>query len=77
MPEKYIPKFGEKYYHISHCINCEPNILKRQNWDDLDKTRIVEGNCYETKKQAELALKKYKEEWLKTHKNLIKTFMLI
>ncbi len=68
---KYIPKPGEKYYYISHCIGCEPNVLKRQNCDDLDKTRIAEGNCYKTKKHAEIALKSYKEEWLKTHENLI------
>lgn len=68
---KYTPKFGEKYYYISHCIGCEPNVLKRQNCDNLDKTRVAEGNCYKTKKHAEMALKSYKEEWLKTHENLI------
>jgi len=69
--KKYTPEFGENYYHISHCVGCEPNILKRQNCDDLDKDRIAEGNCYKTKKHAETALKNYKEEWLKTHENLI------
>lgn len=68
---KYTPEFGENYYHISHCVSCEPIILKRQNCDDLDKVRITEGNCYKTKKQAETALKSYKKEWLKTHGNLI------
>ena len=68
---KYIPVFGENYYYISHCVSCEPDILKRQNCDDLDKRRIAEGNCHRTKKQAETALKSYKEEWLKTHENLI------
>lgn len=70
--KNYKPKFGEHYYHISHCVNCIPNILKRLNVDDLDKSRIAEGNCYKTKKEAEKALKEYKEEWLKTHDNLIK-----
>lgn len=69
---KYIPKCGEKYYYISHCIGCGPNVLKRQNCDSLDKIRIAEGNCYKTKKQAEIALKSYEKEWLKTHKDLIK-----
>lgn len=69
--KKYTPEFGENYYHISHCVSCEPIILKRQNCDDLDKDRIAEGNCYKTKKHAETALKNYKEEWLKTHENLI------
>lgn len=69
---KYTPKFGKKYYYISHCIGCEPNILKRQNCSSLDKTRIVEENCYKTKKQAEEALKRYEKEWLKTHNNLIR-----
>ena len=68
---KYTPEFGENYYHISHCVGCEPNVLKRINCDDLDKVRIAEGNCYKTKKQAETVLKSYKEEWLKTHGNLI------
>ncbi len=62
----------ENYYYISHCVNCEPIILKRLNCDDLDKTRIKEGNAYKTKKQAEKALKEYKENWLKSHKTLIK-----
>lgn len=64
-------EFGENYYYISHCVGCEPTILKRKNCDNLDKARIAEGNCYKTKKQAEVALKSYKEEWLKTHGNLI------
>lgn len=68
---KYIPKIGENYYYISHCVGCEPIILRRQNCDSLDKTRIAEGNCYKNSKQAEMAIKKYKEEWLKTHEELI------
>lgn len=67
----WIPKFGENYYHISHCVGCKPNILRRQNVDSLDKSRIKDGNCYKTKKQAEKALKDYCEEYLKTHNNLI------
>lgn len=70
--KEYIPKFGEYYYHISHCINCIPCILKRMNCDDVDESRIKKGNCYKTKKEAEKALKQYEEEWLKTHNNLIK-----
>ena len=68
---KYIPKIGENYYYISHCVGCEPIILRRQNCDSLDKTRIAEGNSYKNSKQAEMAIKKYKEEWLKTHEELI------
>ncbi len=68
---KYTPESGENYYYISHCVGCEPIILKRQNCDDLDRVRIAEENCYKTKKQAETELKSYKEEWLKTHENLI------
>lgn len=67
----YIPKVGEYYYYISHCVNCKPNILRRENFDSSDKYRINEGNCYKTKKQAEEALENYKKEWLKTHDNLI------
>lgn len=69
--EKYIPKIGENYYYISHCVGCEPIILRRQNCDSLDKIRIVEGNCYKNLKQAEMALKSYKAEWLKRHEELI------
>lgn len=69
--EKYIPKIGENYYYISHCVGCEPIILRRQNCDSLDKIRIAEGNCYKNSKQAEMAIKNYKEEWLKTHEELI------
>ena len=68
----WIPDFAENYYYISHCVGCKPNILKRQNVDSIDKSRIEEGNYYKTKKQAEKALNNYCEEWLKTHNNLIK-----
>lgn len=69
--DKYIPELGKNYYYISHCVGCEPSILKGQNCDSSDKTRIAKGNCYKTKKQAEIALKNYKKEWMKTHKDLI------
>ena len=69
--EKYIPKIGENYYYISHCVGCEPIILRRQNCDSLDKTRIAEGNCYKNSKQAEMAINKYNEECFKTHEELI------
>ena len=52
-------EFGENYYYISHCVGCEPDVSKNQNCDDLDKDRIAKGNCYKTKKQAEVALKSY------------------
>ena len=69
--EKYIPKIGENYYYISNSVGSETIILRRQNCDSLDKTRIAEGNCYKNSKQAEMAIKNYKEEWLKTHEELI------
>lgn len=69
--DKYIPESGENYYYISHCVGCEPIILKRQNCDSLDKIIIAEGNCYKNLKQAEMALKSYKAEWLKRHEELI------
>ena len=61
----------KKYYFISHCINCEPNILCRINIDTSDKIRINEGNAYKTKKEAEKALEKYKEKFLKENGTLI------
>mgnify|MGYP004589975109 CR=1 FL=1 len=70
--DKYIPKTGENYYYISHCVHCEPLILNRSFWDDLDESRAKKGECYKTKRQADIALEQYKKEWLKTHDNLIK-----
>ena len=61
----------KKYYFISHCINCEPNILWRINIDTSDKIRINEGNAYKNKKEAEKALEKYKEKFLKENGTLI------
>ena len=61
----------KKYYFISHCVNCEPNILSRINIDTTDKSRIAEGNAYKTKKEAEKALEKYKEDYLNEHRTLI------
>lgn len=72
MLERYIPKLGENYYFISHCINCEPTVLKRIFCDSLDEWRAKQGLCSKTKKQAELALKEYKENWLKNHNSLVK-----
>lgn len=62
---------NKKYYFISHCVNCEPGILCRMNIDSIDESRIAEGNAYKTKKEAENALKKYKEEYLRKHATLI------
>ena len=61
----------KKYYFISHCVNCEPNISCRINIDSTDKIRITEGNAYKTKKEAEKALEKYKEKYLEEHGTLI------
>lgn len=65
-----IEKF-KKYYFISHCVNCEPSILCRMNIDTTDESRIAEGNAYKTKLEAEKALEKYKEEYLKKYGTLI------
>lgn len=62
----------EKYYYISHCINCEPVILHRYNCDSQSKYHIRTGNVYKTKKEAEKALEKYKLDYLNEHKTLVK-----
>ena len=63
----------KQYYYISHCFHCEPNIIKRKNCNDsLDKQRILNGEYYKTKKEAEEALYDYQMKWLENHVTLVK-----
>ncbi|MEG2831914.1 MAG: hypothetical protein RR832_05825 [Bacilli bacterium] len=36
---KYRPEYGDYYYYVSHCIGCEPSVLKRQFLDSFDEIK--------------------------------------
>lgn len=57
MPKKWRPEYGDKYFHIQG----NGGIIKF-TWEDLmvDMKIFNFGNCFRTRAEAEMALKKIK-----------------
>ena len=59
---RWKPEFGKFYYHINLELFSKFTII-RQNWNDTstDNARFEQYNCFKTKKEATIKLKKIKE----------------